>query len=241
MRLFFIRHGQSVNNALWDESGSNSGRSEDPELTAAGHKQASLLAHFISEKDLAGRQNGNRRESSRDTFGFTHLYTSLMVRSVATATYVAQATGLTLVGWPEIHECGGIYEDGEEEGQRFGLPGKTRSYFTQHYRHLVLPESVTDDGWWNKPFETYEDRPQRAAQVYQMLLERHGQTNDRVAIVSHGGFYMELMRVFFKIGEENCWYMMNNTGISRFDFRDNGEISLIYHNRTEHLPETLIT
>ncbi len=241
MRLYFIRHGQSANNALWDETGSSSGRSDDPELTAIGHEQAKHLAEFILQKDTEAALDGKFGEPKRDSFRFTHLYTSLMVRSVATGTHLSKALGLPLVAWPEIHECGGIYLDGEEENERIGQPGKPRSYFAAHYAHLVLPVTVTDKGWWNRPFEAYDMRPLRAQQVLESLLERHGHTDDRVAIISHGGFYMELMRVMFKIGEESCWYLMYNTAVSRFDFHDSGEISLVYHNRTDHLPERLIT
>jgi hypothetical protein len=34
---------------------------------------------------------------------------------------------------------------------------------------------------------------------------------------------------------------MHNTGVSRFEFRPNQEKVLYYHNRTEHLPDHLIT
>lgn len=241
MRLYFIRHGQSANNALWEETGSNHGRVDDPELTAIGHEQAQHLAAFLLQKDTEAKADGKNGESLRDSFAFTHLYTSLMVRSVATASYVSAALGIKLTAWPEIHECGGIYLEDEDEQERVGRPGKTRSYFQQHYQHLHLPDSVTDEGWWNRPFEDYEVRPLRAQQVLESLLERHGKTNDRVAIVSHGGFYMELMRVMFRIAEEKCWYTMFNTAVSRFDFRDSGEIAMVYHNRTDHLPDRLIT
>jgi 2,3-bisphosphoglycerate-dependent phosphoglycerate mutase len=240
MRLYFIRHGQSVNNALWDETGASSGRDEDPELTEIGHKQAGLLADFIAKKDTEARADGKNGEPKRDSFRFTHLYTSLMVRSVATASHLSRALNLPLLAWPEIHECGGIYLDGEE-GEQIGLPGKSPAYFAQHYSHLILPDTVKEPGWWNRPFEADEARPLRAQQVLETLLERHGKPEDRVAIVSHGAFYMELMRVMFKIGEPRCWYMMYNTAISRFDFHEDGEITLSYHNRTDHLPEGLIT
>ena len=114
MRLFYIRHGQSENNALWSETGTDSGRNEDPKLTETGHEQARLLAAFILVKDNQARTDGKNGEPKRDFFCFTHLYTSLMVRSVGTATYLSRALGLPLVGWPEIHECGGIYLDGEK-------------------------------------------------------------------------------------------------------------------------------
>jgi len=241
MRLYFIRHGQSENNLLWDETGSNRGRSEDPELTPTGRRQAQLLAEFIHKKNAEIYSNGTQPGVNRDLFAFTHLYTSLMVRSVATGTYVSETLGIPLQGWPEIHECGGIFLEDHETGEHRGLPGKSRSYFLENYSNLVVPEVCTDDGWWNRPFEAHEDRPLRAKAVLSMLLERHGGTDDRVAIVSHGGFYVELFRVMFKVEGRDSWFLMNNTAVSRFDFLDSGEISLVYHNRTDHLPGNLIT
>jgi broad specificity phosphatase PhoE len=46
MQLYFIRHGQSANNRLWDTTSSDEGRVEDPELTDAGQQQAKLVAQF---------------------------------------------------------------------------------------------------------------------------------------------------------------------------------------------------
>ena len=68
MRFYFIRHGQSENNALWDQTGSNSGRNYDPELTAIGREQAERLARFISNADAAAHADGKIRPPKRDTF-----------------------------------------------------------------------------------------------------------------------------------------------------------------------------
>lgn len=236
MRLYFIRHGQSVNNALWDKSGSDSQRSEDPVLTELGHNQAQRLAEFIKTHD----QDESSRASYRDRFQFTHLYCSLMERAVQTAGYIADVLDLPLLAWPEVHESGGIYLD-DENGLPVGRPGRTRSYFTQTYTRLVLPETVTDEGWWNRPFEAREERPLRARGFLTTLLERHGSTNDQVAVVSHGAFYMEFVRVLVGVTNPKVWLTMNNTGISRFSFRENGEIALVYHNRTDHLPGDMIS
>jgi len=241
MRLYFIRHGQSANNLLWEETGESKGRSDDPELTETGHKQAQLLANYIKRVDCEAHDNGKVKEYKRDFFGITHLYTSLMVRSVATAAYVAKKLDIPLTAWPEIHETGGIYIDDDKAGKQIGLPGKPRSYFNTHYNGLILPETVTEEGWWNRPFESREERPLRAQRVLNTLLERHQSQDDCVAIVSHGGFYVELARIIFDIGNQRSWFHMNNTGISRFDFWEDEGISLIYHNRTDHLPEHLIT
>ena len=241
MRLYFIRHGQSENNALWDETGSNKGRNVDPELTVAGHEQAQLLADFILRKDTEAHLDGKNGEPRRDYFGFTHLYSSLMIRALATGTHLANTLNLPLQAWVEIHESGGIFEEGEGGAEHKGLPGRPRSYFEANYQNLVLPKTVTEAGWWNRPFEAYESLPLRAQQVIELLMERHGNTENRVAIVSHGNFYTQLIRALFKVGEEKCWFRMANTAVSRFDFHKDGEVTLVYHNRTDHLPEWLIT
>jgi len=240
MRFYYIRHAQSANNALWDATGASKGRSEDPDLTDTGRQQAKILADFIYQTD----QNASRNTSSalkRDFFGFTHLYTSLMLRSVRTATAVACAVKIPLVAWPEIHETGGIFLEDENTKDLIGLPGKSRSYFAQNFQKLVLPENLTEEGWWNRPFELDEERPVRARNVLKVLFERHGGTEDIVAVVSHGAFYMHLMREIFGIQGEKIWYLMYNTGITRIDFDQEFVPTLIYHNRTDHLPDYLLT
>ena len=108
MHLFFIRHGQSANNVLWERTGNNRGRVEDPELTEMGRKQARLLADFVGRIDGATSPNGRASAEPsgqgplgsvvvnglrRDYFGFSHLYTSLMIRSVATGTPLSEVIG----------------------------------------------------------------------------------------------------------------------------------------------------
>jgi 2,3-bisphosphoglycerate-dependent phosphoglycerate mutase len=239
MRFFFIRHGQSENNLLWAKTGASNGRFEDPELTPTGLLQARSLADFIAQKDEEQNCPSNQ-EVSRDCFHFTHLYTSLMVRSVKTASILSEILDIPFLAWPEIHECGGIYLD-DDESKQVGLPGRTRSYYAQNYRSLVLPETVTDAGWYNRPYETEEERPLRARLVLETLLELHGGTEDNVAIVSHGGFYMEFVRVLLGIPKGRSWFHMNNTGVSRFDFWGENGVRLFYHNRTDHLESQYLT
>lgn len=241
MRFYYIRHAQSENNALWESTGESKGRSEDPDLTELGRRQARLLADYIQKTDASARQDGRAKGFKRDHFGFTHLYTSLMIRSVHTAMEVVSATGLSLVAWPEIHETGGIFLEDDESGEARGLPGKPRSFFTANFSRLVLPESVTEAGWWNRPFESDEDRPLRARMVFQSLMEKHGGTDDCVAFVSHGAFYMYLMREIFSMQKTNNWFLMYNTAISRIDFESDGSPMMVYHNRTEHLPDEMLT
>jgi 2,3-bisphosphoglycerate-dependent phosphoglycerate mutase len=72
-------------------------------------------------------------------------------------------------------------------------------------------------------------------------LERHGNTQDRVAVVSHGGFYNHFLAVVLGLeARGKWWFLLNNTAITRIDFTLE-EARLVYQNRVEHLPRELIT
>ena len=240
MQLYFIRHGQSENNALWLNTGSHIGRNEDPGLTKVGHQQAEFLAQFLSYADpnITGDDRGIQNVAG---FSITHLYSSLMLRAVATGTIIARALDLPLVAWEDVHEWGGIYLHDEETDERIGLPGRNRPCFEQHFPDLVLPDSLGEAGWWNRPFEEPELRLPRAKRVLHDLLERHGHTDDRVTVVSHGGFYNYLLAAILNMpGREGYRFAINNAAISRIDFHDEN-IWLNYLNRVDFLPKELIT
>jgi 2,3-bisphosphoglycerate-dependent phosphoglycerate mutase len=248
MQLYFIRHGQSENNALWLNTGSHKWRNEDPGLTEVGQRQVEFLAQFLSQADPTLRQAQDTAVTGDDRdiqnvagFGITHLYSSLMLRAVATGTITARALDLPLVAWEDVHEWGGIYLHDEQTDERIGLPGRNRAYFEAHFPDLVLPDSLGEAGWWNRPFEEPEQRLPRARRFLLDLMERHGHTDDRVAVVSHGGFYNYLLVTILNLpGREGYWFVMNNAAISRIDFNDE-EIRLMYLNRVDFLPRELIT
>jgi 2,3-bisphosphoglycerate-dependent phosphoglycerate mutase len=240
MQLYFIRHAQSENNALWERTGQSDGRSEDPELTGLGWQQAKIVAEFLrTGSPVGGHKCGSQEEIG---FGITHLYTSLMVRAVMTGTVIAESLGLPLLGWEGIHEEGGIYLDDEETGHPVGLPGKSQAYFEKNFPHLVLPEDMNDAGWWgSRPFEKREERMPRTLRFLDELRRRHGATQDRVAIVSHGGFFALLITALLGLpARDGFWFTMYNTGITRIDFNDQ-ELRVVYQNRTDHLPVNLLT
>ena len=228
MRVYFIRHGQSENNALWQRTGSSRGRSEDAGLTGLGRRQAEIVARFLRDADPA-------------EFGITHLYTSLMVRAIATGTIIAEALGLPLVAWPDLHETGGIYWEDEQTEVRTGLAGKDRAYFEREYPRLVLPDTLGAAGWWNRPFEEREERPIRARRVWRELRTRHGQPDDRVVVIAHGGFYNYLLAALLDMPTvDGHWFVLHNAAITRLDFQTDG-VGLVYLNRADFLPPELIT
>ena len=154
MQFYFIRHGQSTNNELWLQTGSSNGRSEDPELTETGRQQARAVAEYLSQATrVTEKSDRNRNAQNVGGFGITHLYTSPMIRAVATGTAIAEALDLPLFAWQDLHEAGGIYLDDPLTNEPIGQPGKNRLYFETRFPNLVLPSTFGDGGWWNRPFE----------------------------------------------------------------------------------------
>ena len=244
MQLYMIRHAQSENSDLWARTGSSNGRSPDPLLTEMGQQQAQHLGQHIASG--WSQADPNNDPHNRHGYHFTHLYSSLMVRAVATGLAIARQVDLPLVAWETIHETGGIFERDEETAERIGLPGPNRAYFAQHYPQLVLPDSLGEAGWWERPFEPREQAMQRAQLFLQELQGRHG-PEDRVAIVTHGGFFVAVLRTLFGFAtlergerENRIWLHAHNTSITRLQFGE-GHVDLIYLNRLDHLPTELIT
>jgi broad specificity phosphatase PhoE len=97
-------------------------------------------------------------------------------------------------------------------------------------------------GWWDgRPYEPPEGTAARAASVVAALVDRHGASQDRVGIVSHGAFFNYLVAALTgRRAGEGFWYVLNNTAISRFDFASD-YVLVMYLNRTDHLPVELLT
>ena len=246
MELYFIRHGQSINNANWHREGY--AESPDPWLTETGKKQVGLLAEYLSRAQVVCDE-GIWNPQNRQGFGLTHLYSSLMERAADTAYPVSQALGLPLTAWKDVHEGGGIFTRTDPENLQ-GLPGKPRSFFKERFPGMVLPDDLDETGWWNRPFEDDDERTLRARRVFAELLVRHGdregQPEHRVAIVSHGGFFMHFVCAMLDMSYKQAsngyssWFLLNNCSISRFDIRGE-QVLLAYLNRIDFLPDELIT
>ena len=246
MELYFIRHGQSINNANWNNPDYQ--ENPDPFLTEVGQEQARLLAEFL-KKNQKITNDKDWNIQNRYGFGLTHIYSSLMERAAFTAAPIAQALDIPLIAWKEIHEEGGIFSRGDKANV-VGLGGRPRSFFMEKFRTITLPDDIDETGWWNRPFEAEEERQPRADQVFADLLARHrdqeGQPEHRVALVSHGGFFMRLLSAVLKLPWRQAahglksWFVLNNCSLSRFNVHGN-EITVAYVNRTDFLPDHLIT
>jgi 2,3-bisphosphoglycerate-dependent phosphoglycerate mutase len=249
MQLYLIRHGQSTNNARWEtQDGVLAPRSSDPPLTEIGVRQAQVLAELLAVSK-PGEEDFWRDPQNRLGFKLTHIYSSLMHRAVHTASIIADRLNLPLVGLPEAHEVGGIYlesvvNDIVEISFEHGV---NEAFLSAHYPRLKLVKPIDSKGWWRGGKEDHSLPLKRAQGVLNWIKERHLGSEDRVAIVTHGGFYNYLLRAMLQISldqpdNRKLEYSLiyNNCAISRFDFVAN-RIVMVYHNRVDFLTDDLVT
>lgn len=246
MKLYLIRHAQSENNVIWNGSEHSDDRSPDPEITATGHRQAEQLAQHLAHPQGEPRQHPFNSVKTTH-FGLTHVYCSLMTRSMLTATYIADACNLELQALPDIFEKYGIYE-ADREGNLNGLPGPGQGYFSERFPAATLPQNLSENGWWNRPAETTDEFINRIRSVVADIRVKHAHTDDRVAMVVHGDFLDQFINELMAIPRhqhnyDSDWvgnWAFHNTSISRIDFI-NGSHTVVYLNRIDHLADELIT
>lgn len=246
-RLYLIRHAQSQNNAIWDGRGDRQpGRVPDPEITDLGHSQAAAVADHLAHPHAEGRQHPYQAAAEKH-YGLTHIYCSLMSRSILTAEYIASACGLELQALPDIFEKHGIYQL-DEQGNMHGLPGPGRDYFGERFPGLALPEDFNDSGWWNRPVEDEGAFLQRMTAVVAGMRERLRDNDEVVALVVHGDFIDQFINELMGVvrhqpNYDSHWvgnWTFHNTSISRIDFVAGGA-SVVYLNRIDHLSNDLIS
>ena len=227
MELYLIRHGQSTNNR------GDCPRVAEPPLTDLGKEQAQHAGQWLV------------------TEGITTLYSSPMFRTLNTAQIIGNHLGLPLHVFVGLHERGGVWEEQEGKG-RVRKPGLTRSDMREICPDIVLPEDVTDNGWWFHEWEGIEATLQlthahaQAVSFIAHLKAHHVNTDERVAAVSHGGSGSSLISALFgllpPVGEDGAYmhFSQNNTGVSKVSITSE-QTQLLYLNRIDHLPKDAVT
>jgi 2,3-bisphosphoglycerate-dependent phosphoglycerate mutase len=219
MEVYLIRHGQSYNNAQDDSAN----RVCDPPLTDIGHEQAQRVAVHVRDGD----------------YGIQKLYCSAMLRTLQTVDPIAKALGLTPEIWIDVHEEGGIWLD-RGEGP-IGLSGLCRSEIENQFPGFVIPDEISEDGWWNRPKESDDDLNARALRVAQALNDHRDAVDLKIGIVTHGAFANALLQAMISGSAlPGVYFGHHNTAISRIDYVD-GMVRPRFLNRVEHLSQELRT
>ena len=230
MDIFWIRHGESTNNALADPTR----RVADPPLTALGRQQASRLAGFIAR---GGHLEAGERETGPP---LDEMHASPMRRSLQTAQPLSGALGLPTQVWVDVHEIGGMWVDGSDHE-----PGMDRTTMAADFPEARIPSGIGERGWWTGGQESAAAGSGRAIEVVRSLRQRAREQRPReqgarerlprVAIVSHGDFMSAVVKAFADhLPQDGLYYDHRNTGITRFRLTDGG-CRVLYVNRAAHL------
>lgn len=204
MELLFARHGESVGNASGDYSTSRHDR-----LSPEGLVQAEVLATRLSTEHVDA------------------IYASPLRRATETIVPFLQHSGLVAEIWAELAEaCWQEDRDAEPPADRaptthVTLPGGLRGCFMLTDENKVLPS----------PDETYAEGLGRIKRVYELLMERHGDTSDTVLIAGHGHAGGRLLEMFLGL-EPTGRFDHDNTGCSRLVRQADGSFLAHYINRT---------
>lgn len=215
----------------------------DPPLTELGLRQARLIAEHLANGIDHETQaiEGQPADTPLNGMRISRLYCSAMLRALQTAQLVGGALGLQPHVWVDIHEEGGMWLDhGEPEGI-CGYPGMTRDEIAGRFPECVLPAEITGQGWWRYGREEWQPFLDRAARVAAALRER-ASSDERIAIVTHGGFGAYLLRALVNAPlDANVFFHHDNTGVTRVRFRADGRVNIRYQNRVDHLPAGMVT
>ncbi|WP_158220918.1 histidine phosphatase family protein [Kineosporia sp. R_H_3] len=247
MRLIFVRHGQSSNNAAYAASAGGAadtaagkaaerdehsgwaypGRVPDPPLTALGLRQAEAL--------------GGALRLGRAPFRPTHLYSSLTTRAAQTARPLAEAVGLPVVLRPDLHEVGGIHHYDPVTRTRQPREGATLAAL-----QAVCPPAVPGPGVdpvvpWAGGFEGDDALAlPRARALLTDLRAAHG-PDDVVTLVTHQYFSQFLIAVLIGL-ESPPWQRFRVDNTAHVAVRlEGGAVSVDWVNRGDHLAAADVT
>jgi 2,3-bisphosphoglycerate-dependent phosphoglycerate mutase len=122
--------------------------------------------------------------------------------------------------WKPLHEEGGCVATDPATGNNVGAPGMNRMEIERAFPQFVVGDEIGGEGWWNRPeVEPRAERTGRADQVIRDLIAQYGHTRERIALVSHGGFFGRFVDVLINnIHPMNYWFETENAAISCFSY-----------------------
>lgn len=243
-----MRHGESFNNQLDDRQLNYddyiSQRMADPPLTELGFRQAQAVADHLAQSKVAEHFR-NYLEDKPSGYSVTRIYCSAMLRAMQTAWPIGQALKIDPEVMIPIHEHGGLFQgDSRDPEKVVGLPGMTQREIQEQFPGYILPQEITEEGWWHGGYESLADCYGRAIRTAHELEQMAAQfekeeKEERIVLVAHGTFIDGLIKALLnQIPNPTIYYVHYNTAITRIDFRQ-GQKYLHYINRTEHFTPEL--
>lgn len=232
MEIYFIRHGQSSNNAT-DEAN----RIPEPPLTELGNLQSNLLAEHLFQKNPNGNSISINDTYNKNGYFFDRIFCSPMYRALQTAKPIANKLGLKIEIWADLHEIGGVYLG---SGRKL-YSGLTKNQIREEFPEYIIPSSISEKGWWNRSREKPLATRIRVKRVLS-VIKRNFRNKLSIALITHSGFLDLLLKEMFSVRKKTGFRIeVCNTGITRLDIDPKGNPILRYINKAEHLSSTTIS
>ena len=233
MKVYFVRHAQSVNNVLPGDLGSD-------EFEARRHPDAPLTDRGVAQTVVAAKQVVEMVPEA------TLILTSYLSRALRTAAVIAdeyhakrEADETSEPSTPQvvvrvcrdIHEVGGSYYRNVETKSDIGTPGTTSKDVLAAFPAFTFRDGEDcSAGWWRSDKrEKRVDAEERAMDLYYILCNEFAKgIHKSVVVVTHGDFFRVLNTTWRKRrvmtpskGEDSLPPIVNlsNTGITLFTFR----------------------
>lgn len=185
MNLYLIRHGECLG-----QSDPTYYSDPDSPLSSLGIEQALLTANYFFKINL------------------THVISSPLIRSLATATPIARLFNLPVLVWTEAREGFSDYHVG------FSL-----TKLQKEFPDAQFSKEISETGWHHGN-DKYEDWKIRCKQVMEKLLQLPH--NSHIVLVSHGGFSNYFLHSALSISfEKPVWFELANGSVSHIRFVPN--------------------
>ena len=170
---------------------------------------------------------------------FAALYSSPFIRTLRTAIPISSTLALPICVALELHEWGGMFD--ELPTGNVSLPGLTREEMLRVVPGALLPDAVTEKGWWFEEWRGVDDVVRQAARDASRFLfdlhRAHG-PDERICAVVHAGSGDSIIRAAIGIATRGQCFETGNTALSSVTWTDGGA-QIGYVNRMDHLPGDL--
>lgn len=221
MKLYLIRHAQSVANAEGKQM-------PDPALTNLGHIQAEVTSRWLKTHTYRASIHDVSGEALKPTV----IYSSPARRGLQTSVYLSKVFNMPINVDKSLHEVGGAHACDATWG---GLP---RSDVLK-----ILPDACFDAGysvfgWWFQDVEEDIKEALMRAKKWLLWLQTRHNKEDVVLVVGHGALFDCVAAVAFGHPDQLVWMSMHNAAIARLDWED-GVCKMVFWNQHEHLQEIL--
>ena len=205
MKLYFVRHGQTIGNMTGDYS-----TTAHDVLSPKGIEQAEQLADRLAK------------------YEFDLIYSSPLERAVKTIAPYLKRNGRQAELWPEM--CEGCWQ----EDSHASIPKRQQQATPLTVDDDLKPLFHWEDGaLFPHDDEVYQESVRRFAQAREKLLARHAGKKVKILLVGHWyqtSRFIESLMELPRADYERFHH--NNTGLSYLFERRDGKFMLEFLNRT---------